>query len=241
MNYKKHINKLKRRARLSLIRTIVIIVGIIIGTALLFIPYFVAAALFFLIASICIVASVYSFKKEKKEEKDSNHQPIALTSKDSLNFSAVNKAFEDLSDESNVLALSKDECFYRFEKNLKLRVVLYRTDNFAKKDFDDAKNRINKKANKQLNIPPHISRDEAKNAMRINVIYSEALNDELHSFISQNTKRNLTRTEGIINVAVVENQIYIPPLYGGADLSGVFRYIKIIQFLTETFNTNKIL
>lgn len=240
MKYKTHIKKLKRRARFALFRIIVIIFALTIGFASLFVPSY-TSVLFFLIAIVCIVYSVYNFKKEKKEEKDSNHQPIALTSKDSLKFSAVNKIFESLSDDANTLALSKDEYFYRFEKNLKLRVVLYRTDNFDKNEFDNAKNRINKKANKQFNISQRISRAEARKAMRLNVIYTDVLNDGLYKYISQNAKRNLTRAEGIINVAIAENQIYVPPLYGACDLFEIGRYINIIQFIKETFDITEAL
>ena len=93
--------------------------------------------------------------------------------------------------------------FFRLRKIFKLRTVIYRTNSFDKKDFDNAKDRINKKANKELNISQWVNRMDAGNMMRFNIIYTDVLNDALYQFLSQNANRNLTRVEGIISICIL--------------------------------------
>ena len=60
------------------------------------------------------------------------------------------------------------------------------------KDFDNAKDRINKKANKELHISQWVNRMEANKMMRFNIICTDVLNDALYQFLSQNANRLLT-------------------------------------------------
>ena len=128
--------------------------------------------------------------------------------------------------------------FFRLRKIFKLKTVIYRTNCFDKKDFDNAKDRINKKANKELNISQWVNRMDAGNMMRFNIICTDVLNDALYQFLSQNANRNLTRVEGIINIAVVGNQIMIPPIYGECDLLEINRYKNTIKFVNQVLLNN---
>ena len=74
--------------------------------------------------------------------------------------------------------------------------------------------------------------------MRFNIICTDVLNDALYQFLSQNANRNLTRVEGIINVAVVGNQVMIPPLYGECDLAEISRYKGVIKFINQVLLNN---
>lgn len=234
---KLHIKKLQRRATFSLIAILSTIVSIGFGILFLCVPSFVAI-IFFVIAADCIVYLIHSSRTAKKEVKENIYKPIIFNTDKNLTFDEIVSIFKNLTDEDNQLSTSEDVRFFRLKKIFKLRTVIYRTDNFNKKDFDNSKDRINKKANKELNISQWVNRTEAGNMMRFNIICTDVLNDALYQFLSQNANRNLTRVEGIINIAVVGNQIMIPPLYGECDLAEISRYKGVIKFINQVLLNN---
>lgn len=232
-----HIKKLQRRATLSLIAILSTIVSIGFGILFLFVTSFVAI-IFFAIATICIVYLIHSSRTAKKEAKENIYKPVVFNTDKHLGFEEIINIFENLTNEDNQLSTSENIRFFRLKKIFKLRAVIYRTDNFDKKDFDNAKDRINKKANKELNISQWVNRAEAGNMMRFNIICTDILNDALYQFISQNANRNLSRVEGIINIAIVGNQITIPPLYSECDLAEISRYKGTIKFINQVLLNN---
>ena len=234
---KLHIKKLQRRATFSLITILSTIVSIGFGILFLCVPSFVAI-IFFVIAADGIVYLIHSSRTAKKEVKENIYKPIIFNADKNLTFDEIVSIFKNLTDEDNQLSTSEDVRFFRLKKIFKLRTVIYRTDNFNKKDFDNSKDRINKKANKELNISQWVNRTEAGNMMRFNIICTDVLNDALYQFLSQNANRNLTRVEGIINIAVVGNQIMIPPLYGECDLAEISRYKGVIKFINQVLLNN---
>ena len=234
---KLHIKKLQRRATFSLIAILSTIVSIGFGILFLCVPSFVAI-IFFVIAADGIVYLMHSSRTAKKEVKENIYKPIIFNADKNLTFDEIVSIFKNLTDEDNQLSTSEDVRFFRLKKIFKLRTVIYRTDNFNKKDFDNSKDRINKKANKELNISQWVNRTEAGNMMRFNIICTDVLNDALYQFLSQNANRNLTRVEGIINIAVVGNQIMIPPLYGECDLAEISRYKGVIKFINQVLLNN---
>ena len=234
---KLHIKKLQNRATLSLIAILLTIISIGFGILFLFVPSFVAI-IFFVIATICIVYLIRSSRTAKKEAKENIYKPVVFNGDKNLTFEEIISIFENLTDEENQLSASENVRFFRLNKVFKLRTVIYRTDNFNKRDFDNAKDRINKKANKELNISQWVNRMEAGNTMRFNIIYSDILNDALYQFLSKNANRNLTRVEGIINIAIVGNQIIIPPLYIECDLAEISRYKGVIKFINQVLLNN---
>ena len=222
---------------LSLIAILSTIISIGFGILFLFIPSFVAI-IFFVIAAVCIVYLIQSSRTAKKEAKENMYKPVIFNDDKNLTFEKTVSIFENLTNEENQLSTSEDVRFFRLKKIFKLRTVIYRTDNFNKKDFDNAKDRINKKANKELNISQWINRMEAGNMMRFNIICTETLNDTLYKFINQNANQNLTRVEGIINIAIAGNQIIIPPIYGECDLAEISRYKNVIKFINQVLLNN---
>ena len=234
---KLHIKKPQRRATFSLIAILSTIVSIGFGILFLCVPSFVAI-IFFVIAADGIVYLIHSSRTAKKEVKENIYKPIIFNADKNLTFDEIVSIFKNLTDEDNQLSTSEDVRFFRLKKIFKLRTVIYRTDNFNKKDFDNSKDRINKKANKELNISQWVNRTEAGNMMRFNIICTDVLNDALYQFLSQNANRNLTRVEGIINIAVVGNQIMIPPLYGECDLAEISRYKGVIKFINQVLLNN---
>lgn len=234
---KLHIKKLQRRATLSLIAILLAIISIGFGILFLFVPSFVAI-IFFVITTICILYLIHSGRTTKKEAKENIYKPVIFNADKSLTFEKIVSIFENLTNEENQLSASENVRFFRLKKIFKMRTIIYRTDNFNKKDFDNAKDRINKKANKELHISQWVNRMESGNMMRLNIICTDILNDTLYQFLSQNANRNLTRVEGIINIAVVGNQIMLPPLYGECDLAEISRYKGVIKFINQVLLNN---
>lgn len=231
-----HIKKLQTRATLSLIAILLIVISIGFGILFLFVPSFVAI-IFFAIAIISILYLIYCSRVAKKEAKEIIYKPVVFSADKNFSFEEIVGVFENLTDEENQLLTSNDVLFFRLNKIFKLRTVLYRTEDFNKKDFDNAKDRINKKANKELNISQWVNRIEAGKMMRFNIIYTNILNDALYQFLSKNANCNLTRVEGIINIAIVGNQIIIPPLYSKCDLEEISRYKGVIKFINKVLLT----
>lgn len=229
-----HIKKLQNRATLSLIAILLTIISVGFGILFLFAPSFIAIV-FFSITTICIIYIIHSSRTAKKEAKENAYNPVRFDTDKNLAFEKIINIFENLTNEDNQLSTSENVRFFRLKKIFKLRTVIYKTDNFNKKDFDNAKDRINKKANKELEISQLINRMEAGNMMRFNIICTDVLNDALYQFLSQNANWNLTRVEGIINIAIVGNQVIIPPIYGECDLAEISRYKGIIKFINQVF------
>lgn len=142
------------------------------------------------------------------------------------------KKFESLSAKGNRLCLSENLQFFRFKKKLLYTTVIYKTDSFSKSEFDRAKKRINKKANKEFNIPHKIAKYEAEKCFRLNIICLDSMNDEVNFLLSLNAEHNLRRTEALMNIAVVGDKIIIPPIYGDCYQS-VFKYKKIVNFIIQ--------
>lgn len=229
---KLHIKKLQGRAILSLIAILLTIIFIGFSILFLLVPSFIAVVCF-LIALINIVYLVYSNRIAKKELKEANYRPVIFHADSNFSYEEIAAIFGKITDKENVLSTAEDVLFFRLNRIFRLRIILYRTSNFHKKEFDSAKDRINKKANKELNISQWADRSEARKMMRFNIIYTDALNEDLYSFISQNANHNLTRVEGIINIVVVGNQIIIPPIYGECTLVEISRYKGTIKFIDQ--------
>ena len=229
---KLHIRKLQHRAICSLLFILLAIISIGFGLLLLFLSSF-TSIIFFVLGIISIVYLVFSSRSAKREAKNCVYEPVKFIAKQALSWEELVCIFESLSDKEEQINNSCDVKFFRLNETFKLRTILYRTEDFYKKDFDNAKEHINRKANKQLNISPWVNRFYAGNMMRINIIYTDKLNDCLYSFISQNATRNLTRVEGIINIAIIGEQIIIPPIYGECDLAEISRYKGTIKFINQ--------
>lgn len=237
---KLHIARLTRRAIFSLLVLMLTFVCVVVGImCLLSLSY--SALIFFGVSAICIIYLVYCNHIEKKESQEKAHKPVVFTARNDFSFGEIINIFDEITDEKNKLSTSEEVRFYRFTKIFKTRAILYKTTDFNKKDFNNAKEHINKIANKKLHISRWISATEARTMMRFNIIYTCTINDALHQFISQNANRNLTRVEGVINVAIVGNQIIIPPLYGECDLIEISRYKGVIKFINQVLLIKRVI
>ncbi len=229
---KLHIKKLQIRASLSFIAIMLTIISIGFGILFLAVRSFFAT-IFFAITVISVVYLIKASRVAQTEEKEAVFNPFVFSSDKNFSFDETIEVFKELTDKENQLSLSEDVRFFRFNKIFKLRVILYRTADFDKKVFSNAKSRINKKVNKELRISHWLNFTEAAKMMRLNIIFSNTLSNALYEFISQNANHNLTRAEGVINIVIVGNKILIPPIFGECDFSEIGRYKGVIKFINE--------
>ena len=229
---KLYIKKMQNRATISLVAIILTFISSVYCIIFLNDSIFVAVG-FLIITIVSIIYLIFSKCNVNKELRESKYEPVIFKADTDFSFEEVIDTFEKLTDKENKVLLSEDVLFFRLNKMFELRAILYRTTDFNKKDFNNAKGRINKKANKNFNISSWVNQFDARKMMRFNIIYTDTLNDDLYKLISQNANQNLTRVEGIINIAIIGNRIIIPPIYGDCYLIEISRYKKVVRFINQ--------
>ena len=233
-NLRLHIKKLKKRSLLNLLAWLVVVIAIGIGLLLMFVSLFVEGILLLVVSVPFIIYLIISSKIAKEDEK-TIYSPVVFKLEKSFAFSDLIGTLEHLTIDSERLTLSEDIHFYYFENKFKSRVILYKTDDFNKKEFDNQKSRINRKANKQIGSKQWFTRSEIGSFMRFNIVYANELNDSLIAFLSRNAGQNLRRAEGIFNISVIGDEVIIPPIYGDCDYGEISKYEKIIKLINNTW------
>ena len=69
--------------------------------------------------------------------------------------------------------------------------------------------------------------------MRVNLIYTECVNDALFNYISEDAEILLTRVEGIINIVVSNDRLIVPPLKPTISIYAIDRYKDMVKMLLE--------
>ena len=229
-----HLRKLQTRATLSLIGILTIIISLVLGTASLLGSSY-AAVPFFAVALIGTALLVYAKRASKSEEQGGGFEPVVFQAKQTLSFAEVNSFFESITDAKNQFAGSEDIRFFLTKYIFTVRAVVYQTVSFDKAAFDTAKDRINKKANQELNQSEWVSLSEARELMRFNIICAGELNDELYRLMCRNAEPLMRRAEGTIPIAIIGDRIMIPSIYGDCELTEIRRYKRVIRFIHEAF------
>lgn len=230
---KKRIKLLKRRADAYLICLVTFLFLLPLGCLVTYDDILRNFGIILLvIATIGICIFVCLIVAYKKDANTYDAKPCVLCEHSGIKYEDLLKRFESLSAKGNRLCLSENLQFFRFKKKQLYTTVIYKTDSFSKSEFDRAKKRINKKANKEFNIPHNISQYEDEKCFRLNIICFDSMNDEANYLLSLNAEHNLRRAEALMNIAVVGDKIIIPPIYGDCYQS-VFKYKKIVNFITQ--------
>mgnify|MGYP003394345229 FL=1 len=185
------------------------------------------------IAGVNIAIFVYVILAAKNDAKAFEARPCVLCSHTGIKYDDFIKELEDLSNKGKRLSISENLHYFKFKKGLYLTTIIYRTDNFSKREFDNAKKRILRKATKEFKLS-HSNYDEYKiyKTIQLNIICLDSMNSEVNSLLSHNANHNLMRVEGLMNVVLVGDKIIIPPIYGDC-YETIGRYKKIVNFIVE--------
>ena len=229
---KARIKKFTTRSNICLAAILLFIQFFLLGVILLFVPSWIAA-IFLTFAACFMGIIVYIHLVIKKEKSVEPNAPIVLDMDKTLSFEDATNIFRSLAAKGDILSLSENLHFFRFKKIFSIRAILYKPESFNKKDFKSAKNKINKKANEQFKISEWVSGSKAAKMMRLNIIFADTINDELKNLVSMPANHNLSRVEGVVNIAIVKNEVFIPPLQSDLYLIHINRYKNTIKFIEE--------
>lgn len=193
---------------------------------------YVGATVALLIAIMSLALNLIRNKKLKHRAGNQDYNSLyVLELNNSYSFETINKSLSDKCKENELLRTSEDITFFNINNKMKYRIMLTNATDFDKKEFDNMKLRANKKYNKYFQPKTKLTKEELAKMLRVNIIVTDSVNDNLYKYISTNSAKNLTRTEGIINFVVYKNKLYVPPLYGDVDLLEIKRYRDSIKFI----------
>lgn len=158
------------------------------------VPYF--RLILLAIAGVNIAIFVYVILAAKNDAKAFEARPCVLCSHTGIKYDDFIKELEDLSNKGKRLSISENLHYFKFKKGLYLTTIIYRTDNFSKREFDNAKKRILRKATKEFNLS-HSNYDKYKiyKTIQLNIICLDSMNSEVNSLLSHNANHNLMRVE----------------------------------------------
>lgn len=193
----------------------------------------------YVVAVVSLLISIVSFainliRNEKLKERAGNqdyNSLYVLELNNCYSFETINKSLFNKYKENELLKTSDDITFFNINNKTKYRIMLANATDFDKKEFDNIKSRANKKFNKYFQPKTKLTKDKLSKMLRVNIIVTDSVNDNLYKYISTNSARNLTRAEGIINFVVCKNKLYVPPFYGDVDLLEIKRYRDSIKFI----------
>lgn len=188
--------------------------------------------LYFFIVFACIVIYLTVFyKKEFSQKTDVDMAPFEIKMVSAIRYADIHNALVKNCDNDKYFDYSENSAFFKLKKKYSIRVLLYGAEDFNKKEYDEEKKKINRKANKLYNINNWAPIHKARKQMRVNLIYTEHVNDTLLKYISGDAEIMLTRAEGIMNIVVCNDRIIVPPLKPTISVYAIDRYKDMVKML----------
>ena len=159
--------------------------------------------------------------------------PFEIKLDSAINYEDVHNALVNNCENNKYFDYSDKSAFFMLKKKYNVRVILYSTEFFNKKEYDEEKKRINRKANKIYNIHHWGAINSLRKQMRVNLICAEEINDTLFNFISADAGIFLTRVEGIISIVVSKDKLIVPPLEPNVYLYAIDRYRAMVKMILK--------
>ena len=232
MEFNLYVSKIKKKAVvfLSMLLLSFVTLAIAIETFALKSALWVC----FLILFICIVIYIFFFyKNEYSVKKEFILKPFEIKINPAIKYSDIYSALEKNCNNNECFKFSENSAFFRLKNKYIVRIILYRTEEFNKKDYDEEKKKINRKANKIYNISQWVSIHKSRKQMRINLIYTDCVNETLSNYISGDAEILLTRVEGIINLIVSNGKLIVPPLQPTFYMYAIDRYKDMVRMISN--------
>lgn len=232
MDFNLYVSRIKKKSVKFLLLAITSLVILGIAGEILIAKRIECLYFFLVFACIVIYLTVF-YKKEFSQKTDLDMAPFEIKMDSAINYAVLHNALVKKCKNNKYFDYSEKSAFFKLKKKYTVRVLLYSTEDFNKKEYDEEKKKINRKANKLYNINNWVTIRKARKQMRVNLIYTECVNDTLFNYISCDAEIMLTRVEGIINIVVSNDRIIIPPLKPSISIYAIDRYKDMVKMLLE--------
>ena len=191
-------------------------------------------SLYFFLLFACIVTYLIAFyKKEFYQKTNLDMAPFEIKIDSAINYADLHSALVKNCEKNQCFDYSEKIAFFKLKKKYSVRILLYSTEDFNKKEYDEEKKKINRKANKLYNINHWVAIRKARKPMRLNLIYTECVNDTLFDYISRDAETLLTRVEGIMNIVVSNDLLIVHPLKPTISIYAIDRYKDMVKMLLD--------
>ncbi len=187
----------------------------------------------FIFLFLLILSIILLIVRQKIINQMKRKTPYIIKSKHPISYLDVLEYLNAFALEEDKLEISKEQSMFKINNDFNYRVLVSKTKDFNKKEYDSIKRTANKKFNAKYQPKQWVNRTVANRMLRINIICADKINADLNDYISTNAAQMLRRVEGIMRFVVCDDMIYIPPVYGDIDLAEVDRYNKSIRFLMQ--------
>ena len=191
-------------------------------------------SIYFFLLFVCVFTYLIIFyKKEFSHKMNLDMIPFEIKMDSAVSYADIHNALTKNCENNKYFDYSEKSAFFKLKKKYNVRVLLYSTEDFNKKEYDEEKQRINRKANKLYNINQWVTIHNARKQMRVNLIHTEYINDTLFNYLSGDAEIWLTRAEGIINIVVSDDKLILPPLRPTISIYAIDRYKDMVKMLLE--------
>ncbi|MGN0535197.1 MAG: hypothetical protein ACI4IR_04260 [Eubacterium sp.] len=222
--------KLKILAVIELICLIFLIISV--GIFLLLIIYKLYHFLFFCcIAFTLFLLFINLIQKYVSKANNIKYYTLELT--DSFSYYEIKEKLE----QNNKKYISNCEhiCGTIVEKKrFSYRLILYRTSEFRYKKYNNSRKNMNKALNEKYQINSTDSISKISSRRKINIVFVDEINEKLEQTLNVPADRYINMSSPMLNVAVVNDKLYIP-CFVGEDLFSAFLYDELIKFVFDLF------
>ena len=232
MDFNLYVNKIKKISVkfLFLVITSLVILGI---AGELLVSKRIECLYYFLVFACLGVYLIVFYKKELAQKTNLDMTTFEIKMESEINYEDIHNALAKNCENNQWFDYSGKSAFFKLEKKYNVRVLLYSAEAFNKKEYDEEKKKINRKANKLYNINHWVAINKARKQMRLNLIYIECVNDTLFNYISGNAEILLTRAEGIMNIVVSNDRLIVPLLKPTISIYAIDRYKYMVKMLLD--------
>jgi len=232
MDFNLYVSRIKKKSVKFLLLAITSLVMLGIAGEIL-IAKRIESLYFFLLFTCIVTYLIVFYKKEFSHEINLKMKPFEIKMDSTINYADIHNVLVKNCENNKCFDYSEKSAFFTLKKKYNVRVLLYSTEDFNKKEYEEEKKKINRKANKLYSINQWVTIHTARKHMRVNLIHTECVNDNLFNYISGDAEIWLTRVEGIMNIVVSNDRFVVPPLKPTISIYAIDRYKDMVKMLLE--------
>ena len=138
----------------------------------------------------------------------------------------------------DIYKYSDNQVLFYFVKKVISRILILNMEEFNKKEYDNIKMKVNRSYNKKINYRNRSSRALVGKKLRVNIIYLDKENEEIYKYLSNNIFTNFNKTEGTLNIAIMNNKMIVPSINDCRlwDNYNVIKYKIMLEILFKILN-----